>query len=126
VIDLQHQEKEIEACSEAVEIPPGFECIAVAATASISSGPSSNLPDQKFVRTPWGIKFLQLGLEGKQGMLTGLLKGLRTRHAQTTWVRTSASPAGHAQLPFLAKQQTAEEAEVLLLSSKESEKLKSA
>jgi hypothetical protein len=72
-----------------------------------------------------------LGLEGKQGMLTGLLKGLRTRHAQTTWVRTSASvpissPAGHAQLPFLAKQQTAEEAEVLLLSSKESEKLKSA
>ncbi|CAM6057873.1 unnamed protein product [Sphagnum tenellum] len=37
-----------------------------------------------------------------------------------------SSSAGHAQLPFLAKQQTAEEAEVLLLSSKESEKLKSA
>jgi hypothetical protein len=35
-----------------------------------------------------------------------------------------SSPAGHAQLPFLAKQQTAEEAEVLFLSSKESEKLK--
>jgi hypothetical protein len=39
VIDLQHREKEIEACSEAVELPPGFECIAVGATASISSGP---------------------------------------------------------------------------------------
>jgi len=41
VIDLQqHQEKEIEASSEAVELPPGFECITVGATASISSGPS--------------------------------------------------------------------------------------
>jgi len=28
VIDLQHQEKEIEACSEAVELPPGFDGVA--------------------------------------------------------------------------------------------------
>jgi hypothetical protein len=34
-----------------------------------------------------------------------------------------SSPAQHAQLPFLAKQQTTEEADILLLLSKESEKL---
>jgi hypothetical protein len=40
VIDVQHREKEIEACSEAVELPPGFDCIAVGATTPISYDPS--------------------------------------------------------------------------------------
>ncbi|CAN5959330.1 unnamed protein product [Sphagnum jensenii] len=144
VIDLQHQEKEIEACSEAVEIPPGFECIAVAATASISSGPS-------FADTT-SLKELDLlpgfdGVAGSDSHGFTFGSGRQARDVDRTSEGTVnkacpydmgedsfltsasvpiSSPSGHAQLPFLAKQQTAEEAEVLLLSSKESEKLKSA
>ncbi|CAK9262020.1 unnamed protein product [Sphagnum jensenii] len=141
---IHHQEKEIEACSEAVEIPPGFECIAVAATASISSGPS-------FADTT-SLKELDLlpgfdGVAGSDSHGFTFGSGRQARDVDRTSEGTVnkacpydmgedsfltsasvpiSSPSGHAQLPFLAKQQTAEEAEVLLLSSKESEKLKSA
>ncbi len=196
VIDLQHQEKEIEACSEAMEIPPGFECIAVAATASMSSGPSfadtSSLKELDllpgfdcvagsnshgftcesqeigdcsvmlfhFFQKPFLLRHQReqtLSFEQSaspkvcenplENQISPVGSGRQARDVDRTSEGTEnkacpndmgedsfftsasvpiSSPAGHAQLPFLAKQQTAEEAEVFLLSSKESEKLKSA
>ncbi|KAH9539430.1 hypothetical protein CY35_15G057000 [Sphagnum magellanicum] len=180
-----HQEKEIEACSEAVELPPGFECIAVGATASICSGPSSaDTTCLKEVVLPPGFDGVtacnshgftheshdigasprqsvsgrreltlnfeqsaspkvsekpldnQISLVGSGGQARNVdwnsegteNKACPVNNMGEDSFLTSASvpissPAQHGQLPFLAKQQTAEEADILLLLSKESEKL---
>ncbi|KAH8939560.1 hypothetical protein BDL97_15G042700 [Sphagnum fallax] len=180
-----HREKEIEACSDAVELPPGFECIAVGATASISSGPSfADTTCLKEVVLPPGFDgvaacnshgFTQesqdIGASPRQSVsgrreltlnfeqsaspkvsenpldnqISPLGSGGQARDVDLNSEGTEnkacpgnnmgedsfltsasvpiSSPAQQAQLLFLAKQQTAEEADILLLLSKESEKL---